>query len=430
MANDKKKILIFPAGTEIAFELYDALRYSKFVELYGGTSVKCHAEFVFENCIENFPFINDPNFIPYLNDIIEKYNIDYVYPAHDSVLLTLTQHRAEIKAEIVASDTKTIEICRSKKKTYSFFKDEDFIPHIFEDSDQITEFPIFAKPDIGQGSSGATLINRKEELDILKAKDTAYVYMEYLPGDEYTIDCFTDKYGKLRAIKMRTRERIKSGTAVRSRLIPLPNEVKTVAERINSHLSFNGAWFFQLKKDQNEKYKLLEVAPRIPGTMRVSRNLGINFPLLTLYNMWGYDVDIIDNQSEILMDRAFISRFKTNVKYSKIYVDLDDTLIIDEKVNIKLIAFLYQAENRGVKLILLTKHKGDILEYLKQKKIANCLFDEIIYVGEGKEKSDYVLCTDAIFIDDSFAERKKIKAAKNLPVFDLDMVESLIYGEV
>ena len=42
-----KKVLIFPAGTEIAFEIQNALKYSKFVELYGINSTSCHAEFVF-----------------------------------------------------------------------------------------------------------------------------------------------------------------------------------------------------------------------------------------------------------------------------------------------------------------------------------------------------------------------------------------------
>ena len=32
---NKKKVLIFPAGTEIAFEIQNSLKYSKFIELYG-----------------------------------------------------------------------------------------------------------------------------------------------------------------------------------------------------------------------------------------------------------------------------------------------------------------------------------------------------------------------------------------------------------
>ena len=33
---------------------------------------------------------------------------------------------------------------------------------------------------------------------------------------------------------------------------------------------------------------------------------------------------------------------------------------------------------------------------------------------------------DSLFIDDSFAERKRVKEACGIPVFDLDMVESLL----
>ena len=56
----RKKVLVFPAGTEIAFEIHNALKYSKIVELYGVSSVSCHAEFLFKNYIEGVPFPGDP----------------------------------------------------------------------------------------------------------------------------------------------------------------------------------------------------------------------------------------------------------------------------------------------------------------------------------------------------------------------------------
>ena len=81
----KKKVLIFPAGTEIAFEIVNALKYSKFVELYGGTSADDHSEFVYKHLIKGFPYVNDNRFLDYLNNVIDKYEIDCIYPAHDSV---------------------------------------------------------------------------------------------------------------------------------------------------------------------------------------------------------------------------------------------------------------------------------------------------------------------------------------------------------
>ena len=52
---EKKKLLIFPAGTEIAFEILNALKYSKFVEIYGGTSADDHSEFVYKRLVKGFP---------------------------------------------------------------------------------------------------------------------------------------------------------------------------------------------------------------------------------------------------------------------------------------------------------------------------------------------------------------------------------------
>ena len=73
----------------------------------------------------------------------------------------------------------------------------------------------------------------------------------------------------------------------------------------------------------------MEVSPRVPGTMGLSRNMGINFPLLTLFDRWGYDIDIIDNEYEIMLDRAFYSAYKIEYEYEHVYVDYDDTLVID-----------------------------------------------------------------------------------------------------
>ena len=42
------------------------------------------------------------------------------------------------------------------------------------------------------------------------------------------------------------------------------------------------------------------------------------------------------------------------------------------------------------------------------------------------DKSKYVSNKSSIFIDDSFAERRNILTKCNIPVFDLDMIESLI----
>ena len=55
----------------------------------------------------------------------------------------------------------------------------------------------------------------------------------------------------------------------------------------------------------------------------------------------------------------------------------------------------------------------------------------VVAVGNSKnELRKYVKEHNAIFIDDSFAERKKVREATGVPVFGVDMVESLLDWKV
>lgn len=422
---EKKKVLIFPAGTEIAFEIFNALKYSKFVELYGGTSADDHSSFVYNNLISGFPYVDSANFIPFLNEVIKKYNIDCVYPAHDSVSVVLSKFADKINAQVIITDSYTTSVCRSKESTYDLFSNEEFIPKYYKDINDVKSFPVFVKPKVGEGSKGAKIINSFKELQHALEDDSSLLVCENLPGMEYTVDCFTDRTGKLQIVKLRDRARVRTGISVRSKLCEADDSVYHIASTINSRLKFRGAWFFQIKKNNTGEYRLLEISPRIPGTMGLSRNCGINFPLLTLFDFWNYDVSIIDNKYDIVLDRAFYSAYKIEINYDCVYVDFDDTLVVNGKVHKLLLSFLYQAAENGKKIYLLSKHKGNLVEDLKKLRISIDLFDEIIVISDQDEKYKYINNVSSIFIDDSFAERKKIKEMLGISVFDVDMVEAL-----
>ena len=421
----RRNVAIFPAGTEIGLEINNALKYSTHLKIYGFTSLDDHSAYVYNNIVK-VPYYNRKDFIDKFNEELLNNEIDIVYPAHDDVLLFLTKNAADIKAKIITSDFKTVEICRSKKQTYEFFKDEYFVPRVYKEAEVINEYPVFVKPDIGQGSKGARLVKNEYELEYALYENKDIVICEYLSGEEYTVDCFTDNVGRLRACRMRNRKRIKSGISVNSEILPQDMEVNKIANIINGKLSFNGAWFFQLRRNFDNEFKLLEIAPRIPGTMGVSRNTGINFPLLTIFNSMNINISIIENDFNIEVDRAFINRYKTDLDYDTVYIDLDDTLIVNGKVNQTAMMFLYQLINNKKKIILLTKHSCDVKDTLNNHKICRDIFDSIIHIEKDKEKSDYITDRNSIFIDDSFSERYKVSDRLNIPVFDVDGVECLI----
>lgn len=133
------------------------------------------------------------------------------------------------------------------------------------------------------------------------------------------------------------------------------------------------------------------------------------------------------NGYSLEIDRSLANFYKTNIEYNMVYVDYDDTLIMRDKVNCKLMAFLYQSKNSDIPVTLITKHKGDIYSDLKNRCIDKNIFCKIIVINEDEEKSDYINENiKAIFIDDSFIERKKVYKIINGFVFDLDMIDLLM----
>jgi len=420
-----KKVFIFPCGSEIGLEIQRSLAASCHFEMYGGSSVDDHGRLVFKNYIGDIPPVEDKNFIPRVIDIVKKHSIDFIIPAHDSVVLKLAEHSEELPAQLITSPLETCIACRSKKKTYQLLTGQVPVPKTYSIDDKHISFPVFIKPDAGQGSKGAKKISSQKELAIAYESDPTIIISEYLPGSEYTIDCFTDKDRKLLFSGGRIRKRINNGISVDS--VPKENRLFfELAQKINSKLHLRGAWFFQVKENAAGDFVLMEVAPRIAGTMGLYRAMGVNFTQLSLFDAMGLDVSIIENSFEVEIDRALSSKFITNLFYSSVYVDLDDTLIFDNSVNTQMIMFLYQARNEGKRICLISRHSKSILKTLEAYAISRSLFDEIIHLGKDDKKSHYISRLDAIFIDDSFAERKDVSENSNIPVFATDAIDVLL----
>lgn len=425
--NRKKNILVFPCGSEIGLEVYNSVKYSTYFNLIGANSVDDHGKYVYEDYIGGLPLITDNKVFEELKKIIKERKIDAIYPTMDLAITILKEHENELGCKVISSSIDTVRICLSKEKTYNVLKDVVRTPKVYNDASEVENYPVFVKPKIGYGAIGTKLINNKEELEsYLKNSNKDNLILEYLPGEEYTIDCFTDKNGKLIHASARGRNRIKSGISVNTSFAENQEEFVEFVKKINEKIEFRGAWFTQVKRNAKGEISLLEIASRFGGSSSLCRAIGINFPQMSLFDAFDYNVDILKNCYNVVMDRALDNIFKCNIKYNTIYVDYDDCLVLNgNKVNIELISFLYKCINENKKIILLSKHKGNLKRELKKYKINN-VFDEIIHIRTNEEKVDYIKDTEAIFIDDSFAERKKIKEKFDMSVFSPDMICALL----
>lgn len=417
------RVLVFPGGTEIGLEINRSLRDCKEVELFAaGQPIPSASEFRFsrQTYLQATP---SEGWLEALLAIVRDNRIDCIYPGHDEVLASLAEYAALLPVPVMGFPPETCRICRSKSMTYATLKDHVPVPRVFS-ANETLEFPVFVKPDRGQGSHGARRVDDADSLARILASEQGMLVSECLSGPEYTVDCFTSATSGLVVAQARERIRTRSGISMQTRFIDDP-EFERHARAITGRLSLRGAWFFQMKRDREGQLRLLEVAPRIAGTMAMTRVAGMNFPLMTLYDAAGHNIRplLIDGVAEL--SRSLENHYRLDFDYSAVYVDLDDTLLLRRQVNTRLIQFLYQCLNRGKPVVLVTRHAGDLQDTLRKHRLGT-MFDRIHHLDATTCKSSVIRESDAILIDDSFAERQRVAKATGIRTFEPSGIECLI----
>jgi carbamoyl-phosphate synthase large subunit len=418
-----RNVLVLPAGTEIGQEILAALKNCKEVRLFGaGQDVSNHARFSYPE-YHIVASVHEPGWAEQLAALCRTLAVDYIFPAHDDVIVALAREAARIPAAIVSSPLETCEITRSKSATYRRLCDALRVPRLYPAAAAVDAYPVLVKPDRGQGSAGVSLARDPCELAAALAQTNEPIVCEYLPGEEYTVDCFSDRERGLLFAGARQRRRTRNGIAINTITVPLPESegfARTIAQRLPLH----GAWFFQLKRAAGGELALLEVAPRIAGSMAANRVRGVNFPLLSIFEQERLPLAVRADSGAVELDRTLSNRYRHDVSFAALYVDFDDTLILNGAVNTAVVKLIFQCVNRGIPVKLLTRHAGDLAAALQRHRLGG-LFDDIIHIKNGEPKSRHIAEADAILVDDSFAERTEAAQARNIRTFDGSMIELL-----
>jgi hypothetical protein len=419
------RVLIFPGGTEIGLEIREALQWSKEVTIHSaGSGGSTHAPYAFRDHTV-VPPVGQPGWLEALQEVVRREGITHVFPAHDDALVALAEHAGAFRpAKIVTSPLATCQITRSKLQTRRLLEGVVPTPLLYPGIAEVPTYPVFLKPDRGQGSQRTDRAEDATMLSELLARDPDRAIWEFLPGEEYTIDCFSDRERGLLHASGRERVRIRAGIAMHSRRVDLPC-FADYAQRIASVLPLHGAWFFQVKRNQRGELVVLEVAPRVGGTSALSRVHGVNLPLLSLYEAERQPVSILPGFHRVEIDRALRNRYRHDLSFQAVYCDYDDTLVVRDRLNVDAIRFLYQCVDRGIRVVLITRHRGNLEQELQRRRLRG-LFDEVIHLQSGEAKAGFIRERPALFIDDSFAERSAVGRLAGVHVADPGMMEMLI----
>lgn len=426
--SDNANILIFPSGSESAMNIYDALKYYTQFNVFGASSQSDHAEFVFpkSQLYIGDLYIYEASFIDKFNEVIKTFEITHVIPTHDIIASFLSKYGDSINATIISSPYDTARIAENKRLTYEALKGKAFYPIVYETVEEIIEYPVFIKPYIGVGSRGAVKVKNQESLLKLLEKDSEVLISEFLPGEEITVECFTDRKGDLLISEPRSRDRISNGITYRTKRAKKYEEVDDIAKALNKCFVFRGAWYFQVKKSIEGHFKLLEISVRESGTMSFYRQLGINFSALSVLDAMNYDLQILFNDYNLVLDKRVQSHYQLNYDYHTLYIDPDETLVVKNKVNTSLIKVIYQQKNKHKKIVLLTRNMELLKTWFKKYGLCEEIFDEIITIENQEQLLNCIKYKQAVFVSSHFEDRLQVMKVCEIPVFNTDAVECLI----
>lgn len=360
-----KNILVLPCGTDEALEINRSLGWLLHCKLYGiEQSGSNKGKFIFRNFLGELDLYAS-EFIDRLNHIVEQNDIDILFPASSTAAIILSQNLHNIKIKVMVPTYETFLFCKAEEKTSTMFQD----------------------------------------------------LLQPFTDCEFEVCCLTDRLGTLRYYEVVKTNRRLTETKLLD-LIPI------LSNRINEHIQFKGAWTYKVKKKKNQPANL-RIVPGVDPLMGYCRNKGINLIALSFFDNIGHEFEVPKSNLHILTENFYYKKYKAEIEYNVVYMDLDDTIIVNEQINTLIIAFIFQCRNQGKEIHLITKHRFELQKTLEKYRIQN-LFDSIIWLKQSEEKYRYMNKEHAIFIDDAFSERKKVSETLEIPTFEVSAVECLM----
>lgn len=128
-----------------------------------------------------------------------------------------------------------------------------------------------------------------EELQLAMSKQPTFgnlLVMEFLSGDEWSVDCLADK-GQLWVAVQRRKAMKEKG--VPSQYIDNNSDIAAMCQRLTEHLTLSGQFNIQFREGENG-IRLLEINARPSGGMAMACLSGVNLPYMALKGFInGYD---------------------------------------------------------------------------------------------------------------------------------------------
>jgi len=293
---------------------------------------------------------NSEEYIDVVHSYCKENKIDLIIPAADEELLVLSENAnlfLDINCKILVSSPDSLKRVQNKSKLYfecsNSFVLPSLVPNHFVCND-LNSFKssfkkirskhdkVCVKPASGHGSRGFRIIedlptksdfftkkpnSRSATFDFMcnilgqdENKIPDLLVMEYLPGEEYSVDIFC-RDNKFYCITRR-RDEIKEGICSAGAAIEKLDLIE-ISKFIYKQFDLKYSVNIQFKYDSNGHPKILEINPRLAGTMELSRGAGVDFVRLAVDEAFGFENSLDYNPAwGTKMQRVWLEVFSSN----------------------------------------------------------------------------------------------------------------------
>ncbi len=277
------------------------------------------------------PKADDPSFIDRIIAVCREKNIHVILPLVTRELIQFATHSSAFEmagTRISVTPAPSLEIAINKSRLYEFLQWRGIeVPdfRVVETADQFISAldelgyparPVCFKPSLSNGSRGFRVLSETvDEADLLfnhkpsqcwmkkadairilsKAPFPELLMSEYLPGPEYSVDCLCNN-GEARLLLPRLRKKMINGISVEGEFVK-EEAIIAYCTRIIQELKLHGNIGIQVKQAANGQYQLLEINPRVQGTISAGLGAGINLPLLAIKQV--LDIPIQPTEMEV-----------------------------------------------------------------------------------------------------------------------------------
>lgn len=240
---------------------------------------------------------------------LTKYHYDLVIPLNDDIAIILSHHKEELKylTTIAVNDWSIVQYSTDKLKTMDIcMKNSLPCPKTFLSKDDFFNckenvvYPLVVKPRTGCAAVGFHVSETREDvvdyIEKAEAKFGSCLIQEYIPQDglQYKAELYIDNHGELKGACVFAKVRwypIEGGSSTLNETVDRPDiiaDCKKLLEIIN----WRGYADIDLIEDTRDgKMKIMEINPRITGSVKICFKAGINFSKLIVQDFLGKSVE-------------------------------------------------------------------------------------------------------------------------------------------